>query len=270
MEATFRSLSTTKEGVLQDLNDYVMTNMAGKGLVPSSVGVTKSTSDGPISDPEDILNNVFRFMGKQKDRQGGAALDASDTPVQDSYRQRRYDFISREEGNRQWAYDDATSRRITDVAQKQGYVTVGVGFNMDRPGARDTFTKALGPVDFDAVYSGKASLTPSQVQKLFDYTSQEAEAYVARKFQGVNITEHQRLALVSLAFNNPSLVGPKLTAAVTGGDTKAALAEILYNSNRTQHKGLASRRYREAAMFAGSMDATKFLPGFEEYMAKFA
>jgi GH24 family phage-related lysozyme (muramidase) len=266
----FRSTATTKEGVLQDLSDHMLSNMSQKGLVPSNLGVTRPAAARPVASAMDIFDNMNGWIGQQKERQGGAAFDMTDTPVDQTYRARRFEFISKEEGTRDFAYDDATGKRITDPAKKTGYATVGVGFNMDRPEAKQIMEKALGPVDFEAIRSGKAKLNQVQIQKLFDHTSQEAEEFVQRKFKGFDLKEHQRIALVSLAFNGPSLIGPKLVAAVKAGDWKAAMHEILNNSNAKKNKGLASRRYREAAQFAGDMEAKNVLPDYKSYMANFA
>ncbi len=67
-----------------------------------------------------------------------------------------------------------------------GHPTVGVGFNMDRPGAEADFNKALGQTDrtlFEKVYTGTATLTDEQVNDLFEqdlktYTT-NAEASVS-------------------------------------------------------------------------------------------
>ena len=51
-----------------------------------------------------------------------------------------------------------------------------------------------------------------------------------------------------MAFNNPELLGPKLTAAIKDGDMGGARSEILFNSNKDKHRGIANRRYREAQL----------------------
>jgi len=58
-------------------------------------------------------------------------------------------------------------------------------------------------------------------------------------------------ALISLTFNNPSLVGPKLTTALQNGDRAEAWFEIRFNSNggASQSVGIATRRYDESSLF---------------------
>ena len=134
-----------------------------------------------------------------------------------AYKLRRYEIIASEEAERVLAYDDATGKTVTDPAKKVGFITVGVGFNMDRPDARTVFARAVPGVSFDLVYGGKLALTRPQMQSLFDYTVQEAESVVSQKFTGVRLTDDQRIALVSMAFNRPAHRGPQLPAPRKAG-----------------------------------------------------
>jgi GH24 family phage-related lysozyme (muramidase) len=61
----------------------------------------------------------------------------------------------------------------------------------------------------------------------------------------------EREALFSLCWNAPSLLGPKLRAAIEAGDRAEAWYEIRYNSNggASASTGLANRRYVEAETF---------------------
>lgn len=202
--------------------------------------------------------NIFRalqgHLSNHRADQGGAAMDKPGAPPQQTYAQRRYDFISAEEGIRDRAYDDSTGRPVVAGRPAVGNVTVGIGFNMDRPDARAVLRSALGLGDdeFNAIYRGDRKLSPLEVRRLFDHTSKEAEQIVSERLRGVDLPEHQRVALVSLAFNHPGLIGPKLISALRKGDLKAARDEILFNSNKRKIKGLAKRRFRESVMFSGA------------------
>ncbi len=59
----------------------------------------------------------------------------------------------------------------------------------------------------------------------------------------------ERAVLFSMAYNAPSLLGPKLKAAILDGDRAEAWYEIRYNSNGSGHAGIANRRYVEAEQF---------------------
>lgn len=70
----------------------------------------------------------------------------------------------------------------------------------------------------------------------------------------------ERAVLFSMAWNAPSLLGPKLKEAVLSGDRAEAWYEIRYNSNGSGHDGIANRRYVEAEhfkLYAADRAATK-------------
>ena len=69
---------------------------------------------------------------------------------------------------------------------------------------------------------------------------------------GLSLPQSQeRAALVSLAYNNPALLGDALGRAMVAGDRAEAFYEIAYNSNggASRSPGIANRRYREADLF---------------------
>ena len=59
----------------------------------------------------------------------------------------------------------------------------------------------------------------------------------------------ERAALFSMTYNAPSLLGPKLKAAIESGDRAEAWYEIRYNSNGSAIPGISNRRYVEAEHF---------------------
>lgn len=59
----------------------------------------------------------------------------------------------------------------------------------------------------------------------------------------------ERAALFSMTYNAPSLLGPKLKAAIDSGDRAEAWYEIRYNSNGSAIPGISNRRYVEAEHF---------------------
>lgn len=227
-----------------------MHQYALKGIIPAGTGVNKP--EQPVTDAESFLSTVNGWFANQRSARGGGAMDTYDTPVQDTYRERRYQWLSREEGTRQFAYDDKTGQQILPGQSPQGYATVGVGFNMDDSTSRARFGAALPGVPFDAVHNGQMPLNDAQIQKLFDFNVGETEAQVARTFQGTDLSEHQRLALVSLGFQRPAAL-PEVARAMSSGGVPAALSTML------RQPGSAGRRLREAALFVGPTDAPSVL-----------
>jgi GH24 family phage-related lysozyme (muramidase) len=257
------STSTDPVQVLRDMTAGAMRRMQQRGLVSATAGIT--TPLPQANNPDDLVRIVNRYRTAHATAGGG--YDAQGTPAQDTYSERRYQFLSREEGVREIAYDDATGKPVK--VAKKGNATIGVGFNLERKDAPQVMEKVLGVNQqrFQAIKNGEAGLTPVEIRKLFEFSAAEAEAHVGRTLKGIPMREHQRLALVSLAFNAKELIGPKLRTALESMDPRAAINEILHNSGATKNPRLRSRRYREAHLFAGYASNPKQLgiPSFEEY-----
>jgi GH24 family phage-related lysozyme (muramidase) len=253
------SSATDYAGYLRDVQNLVLRARQLVGAAPDTLGVTVPTESAQSAEQLSSMQRSWR--DEMVKRKGAGGYDMADTPHEASYLQRRYDFIAGEEAVRKVAYDDATGRPVTG-GQKRGNVTVGVGFNMDRPDAPTVMERALGFTKqaFEAVYSGQRALSELEIRKLFDYNVREAEDVVQKKVGDVPLPEHKRIALVSMAFNSPKLIGEKIVGAIKSQDWKSALNEILFNSNARGHRGLAARRYKEAVMFNGPADAEAALP----------
>ncbi|MGE0252720.1 MAG: hypothetical protein AB7G80_03195 [Dongiaceae bacterium] len=167
-----------------------------------------------------------------------------------------------------------------------GKITIGVGFNMDAPDARKNFNQALGQKDpalFNAVRGGQA-LSAGQIGQLLEFSIMKARNAACRQLgmhaqnkQGSErewflggkkifsrLNANQQCALISMAFNNPALIGPKLTGFICEGEFDKAANEIMSPAlkNETQKSskqrrlsGLDNRRLREAALFEGNIKA---------------
>lgn len=88
-----------------------------------------------------------------------------------------------------------------------------------------------------------------QVRKALDRIAPSYDARIDDWIAGIP-ESREREALFSLCWNGPSLLGPKLKAAIEAGDRAEAWYEIRYNSNASGDSGLANRRYVEAETFA--------------------
>ena len=174
----------------------------------------------------------------------------------EDYATRRYNFVSEVEGNKLKSYRDTSGKR-----------TVGVGFNMDAPGAESRFIEATGKDSqyFREVYNERANITQDESRKLFDVSIADAESVVDSRLGSADLSENQRISMVSMAYNSPSLLGPNLTAAANSGNDAAVRDEILYRSNGGNIKGIANRRYKEAALWSSGNG----IPAHKTYMAKY-
>jgi peptidoglycan hydrolase-like protein with peptidoglycan-binding domain len=91
-------------------------------------------------------------------------------------------------------------RRAHVYLDQVGHPTVGIGFNLDRPDARNVI-RSLG-VDYDALVAGQVSLTDTQIDKLFDYTFREAYDAAQKLVPNfASLTSNARIVLVDMVFN---------------------------------------------------------------------
>jgi GH24 family phage-related lysozyme (muramidase)/murein DD-endopeptidase MepM/ murein hydrolase activator NlpD len=238
----------TPEAWLAQLHEMTISDAAKNGEIAPSTGVTKST--GPV--PKTVEEHFEKVSNLRQDwerRNGPGVKDGPElTNHTGNYSNRLFDYIKDREGERLESYKD-----------HKGLTTVGVGFNMDAEGARDRFEQVLPTVDFDAVYSGEVDLLPSQSRALFDGTIGTYESIVSRKIGDAPLSENQRIALTSLAFNSPSLIGDNLTKFVQEGRHIAAANEIKNRSNKNRHPGIQNRRDVEAQTYLGSEQFAEFL-----------
>ncbi|HEV7248501.1 MAG TPA: M10 family metallopeptidase C-terminal domain-containing protein [Shinella sp.] len=194
-----------------------------------------------------------------------------------AYRKTGFDLLLNLEGSTRRAYLDTAA----DPAP-----TIGIGFNLRYnlepvlkaiagSGWNATLQARLKTVIDDSYAEGETALLNSRLDKVmadwnatrdpgvpktFGFTSdtqiQAALTAISPRYEAVidkwlsgipNSTE--RAVLFSMAYNAPSLLGPKLKAAILDGDRAEAWYEIRYNSNGSGHAGIANRRYVEAEQF---------------------
>lgn len=123
------------------------------------------------------------------------------------------------EGSRPGVYKDTTGHR-----------TVGNGFNMDNPSARDIWKTAGVNSDFDAVRSGKAQIAPEEAQKLLSTSYGIAQKDIKSLVPNIdNLQPHEQEALTHLAYQYGK---PRLQQALPG---------VLAMANQGNPKGAAAR-----------------------------
>jgi len=244
-----------RQDVLERLQRETFDTLRRRGAVPMTAGITR-----PIELPFraiDILANVQVEVARQSVQAGPSFLDRNANSALGSYRDRRWTTITGFEGVRTRVYDDAGGKAI------------GVGFNMSRPDAREVWKAAGITVDFDEALNGVATITNDQAKALFDYDIRNFEAVVDKAAGGRALTQNQRLALVSIAYNAPARVAG-WASIIQSGDDEALNQQILYNSFGTGHSpgvtaALTRRRHAEATLFATPSEAHNSVPAFTNY-----
>ncbi|WP_340118749.1 hypothetical protein [Pelagibius sp. 7325] len=100
----------------------------------------------------------------------------------------------------------------------------------------------------------------AQAQALFELARPDVEAVLQRKLGRELLAtlagSRELVALFSLAYCNPALIGPKLCSALQRGARGEAWFEIRFGSNRQRHHRVQARRDQEAAMFGLTNEAT--------------
>ena len=148
-----------------------------------------------------------------------------------------YDFLTEQEGERLYAYDDASGRRVNPGDPVRGVLTIGVGHT--------------GP----DVFKGQ-TITKEESRALFDADTDWAEEVVEQTMvgpKGEKPNNNQFNACVSLAFNigKAGFAGASVVRNWKAGKFKEAGDAIgLWNRDKFGvNSALVARRARETAIF---------------------
>ncbi len=250
-------MATTATGggsLLPSFQSRLIEALKAEGLIPMTTGITH-----PVHEESDygmVLADATASVEQASVQFGSRAVDRYSTDVGSSYRDQRFAMIASLENVRTHVYEDT------------GNKAVGLGFNMDKPGARDVWQAALPQVSFDDVYKGKASISPAQAKQLFDHDVVYFERVVDKVAGDRPLTQNQRLALVSVAYTSPKRVESWAPVVQSGND--AAVMDLIltksFKADHPQSEGLKKRRFVEASVYASTAEADQLLPRFNDYM----
>src|SRR5690606_30609011 len=134
-------------------------------------------------------------------------------------------FIEPFEGRRHAAYRDSL-----------GYATIGVGFNLDRPGAADDLGRLLPAVSYSDLRAGRQRLTDCQIDLLLRHDAQRALASARHHVPNFNqLPRDAQLVVIDMSYNLGSLSAWRdLRAALAAADFDAAAAAMHDSRWRTQ------------------------------------
>jgi GH24 family phage-related lysozyme (muramidase) len=141
-------------------------------------------------------------------------------------------YIANHEGRRSKVYDPIPNDGKNEP-------TIGVGHYLDRGDSREIFARILPEVDFDAVYSGKAKLNNSQIDRLF---LEDLSSYI-NKTKGFfpafdNYPEYLQSALVDGVYRGCLSGSPKTRLLINEGNFEEASKEYLNHSEYKNAKKL--------------------------------
>jgi GH24 family phage-related lysozyme (muramidase) len=136
-----------------------------------------------------------------------------------------------------------------------GNLSIGYGSNMEVKDSVDELQK-MG-YDIDALLKKTQSLSQEDAEKLLQKQLETRENSFdnirKQNFPQSNITDNEKMALLSHFYNRESLMGPgtRLRKALQTNDDFAAARELLIGSNPKNKVGVQRRREAEALTFLG-------------------
>jgi GH24 family phage-related lysozyme (muramidase) len=142
-------------------------------------------------------------------------LDLNTEEGRHKYQEIRFQFTVYNEGVRYEVYDDQNAQwKVNSGIPLKGKRTIGIGFNMDRPEAKEEWDNAFqitpNKPSYDEVLQGK-NLTEQEVHTLFDYSIVSREKELTSIYKGIweSLKPNEKLALESIYYNGPSWVKPE-------------------------------------------------------------
>lgn len=172
--------------------------------------------------------------------------------LREIYEQERFLFLKENEGIREYVYRDSKNKK-----------TIGIGFNMDRPEARQEWEAVFkGCPSFEETYTGLRRLNEEEIKRLFERTIQTRHQELTLLYKEVwdKLKPNEQLAIEDAYFNGPALVGKKtqfFKEIHQYGRTsdplflERAAHQLLYYSNPAGHAGIKNRRQIQAIMLGG-------------------
>lgn len=230
------SVAMPNDGIMSEAewtNQYfsdVNRDMRSGGYMSPTDGSLKQHYHG--TNIESGIQNTHNAILNYK---GPSAFNKEDA----DYTQSRFDFIAAEEQYRNSMY------------MLNGVPHIGYGLNLQANGDIAKEVLKLDNKGFSKLMSGETLITERQGRLLFEAAVKDAENVVSNKLEGVPLNATQRIALVSMAYNAPALIGPNLTKHLKAGSAEDVSYEILNKSNGNGLAALDSRRKREHDMFFG-------------------
>lgn len=221
----------------REFHRTIRENLQAGGFLPPTEGLTV-----PIEEPEDTGGFFNSLIQRVFTNSGAEAFDTPDNRYQDQ----RFDFLAAEANYSLQARPDYLGRP-----------TIGYGFNLADPELRNMARDVLNLDDnsINSIVSGERGISQRDARVLYEAQVARAEQLVRdRVGKDTPLTSSQRTALVSLAMQDQSLIGPNLSAAVREGRWEDAVSEIRERSNAHGNQGIAQRRNREADLFANFND----------------
>lgn len=228
---------------VNDMKRYVFASTenslkAGGAIKPD----LKMNTDGELDTNKFALNTLTKTLTFQ----GSSAYD-------DAFLERRMDFIANVEGGFK-----GTMHYVNDVPH------IGYGVNLEVHKGLIQEKLNFSDNDMAKLMKGEKAITQTQGRLITEFILQDMDKLVTDRIGDIPLNTDQRIALNSMAYNAPALIGPNLVKHIQNGDMDSISNEILNRSNKSKSKGIDNRRKMEHDMFFGSDPMySKRFPGQE-------
>ena len=140
-----------------------------------------------------------------------------------------------EEGFRTRVYRDTVGKR-----------TIGIGFNMDAPGARDRWVKAGVKTDFNDALNGRKTITKQEAESLYALVKGETELQARKLVRNyATLGKHQQAALKDMVYQlgaTGAMAFARTRALIEQGDFSGAARALLDSRNAEQSPARVKRR----------------------------
>lgn len=153
--------------------------------------------------------------------------------------------------------------RLSVYLDTRGIKTIGVGFSLEQPSAREIFHRNLPGVSFDDVFSGKKSLTEDQAIRLFDETLNDKVQTTKRLFPNYEkYPTDVKTALVNGVFRGEFKSSQKTVKYINNGEWSKVADEYLdradYRASQPgRNGGIKKRMDYNANIFRGYAEKLK-------------
>ncbi|MEN9782461.1 MAG: hypothetical protein RL208_611 [Pseudomonadota bacterium] len=168
-----------------------------------------------------IRTNSNEMQKIQNIRDLALTLDTNNEDDNYKIKTRMQSFIIKSENNILHAYEDfannsnekapqSVAKRRALGLEKNGNVTVGVGFNMDQYGAKKEWLKVFpdNVPNFDDVYGGKTNLTQEESHNLFQQSFDSRYKIISKHYgkYWTQFTGNEQIAIINVGYTSPGLV----------------------------------------------------------------
>ncbi len=138
-------------------------------------------------------------------------------------------------------FEDRHHRAYRDP---RGYLTIGVGFNLDRAGAADDLDQLLPRVNYGALRRGDVSLTDAQIDVLLRHDTQRAIDTARRQVTGFDtLPLDAQLIVIDMTFNTGSLHKWRNLRSALARQDYASAADAMHRSRWRRQTGQRARNH---------------------------